>query len=83
MRLYHFALLLCSTIAAAGSALLSGLARVADYMLALVPSGPSECFVGMAPAMPRAIGGTALPGSTLHSLRHEAGVSRYAAARNT
>jgi hypothetical protein len=35
------------------------------------------------PVLPRAIGGTPVDGALLHSRRHEAGVSRRAAARNT
>jgi hypothetical protein len=87
MRASRIALFVVSTLAAAfisfANTIDIALARAGNYLLSLWPASAQPLAIAGDYTMQMEIGGTAVPASVLQSLRHEAGVSRRAAARNT
>ena len=80
LSLCSAALAFCSTVAASASAALD---RFGRFLLdVFTPASPKLVLAGT-PAAPLSITGIALARSTQQGLRHEAGVSRRAAARHT
>jgi hypothetical protein len=86
MRLSAFGLLLVSLLAfpiAAASVVADRIGgHVARFLFAVFPQQAPR-LAGDAFDIVVSVGGTALPADVQHALRHEAGVSRYSAARNT